>query len=312
MFGAPFFSPPGDLTMPYSAEISRANPSMFLFLIDQSGSMQEVWAPENIQAMKEPVVVDGKTFTHSASGPTKSQALADSINRILQNLCIRCAREEGVRDHFHVGVIGYASQVGPAFGGSLAGRELVPLSEVAGMPARIEMRNKKVSDGAGGLIDQPVKFPIWFEPVANGGTPMCKALEEAKRITQGWLAQHPNCFPPIVMHFTDGESSDGDPSSAATNLRGLSTTDGNVILMNIHLSSQGKKVIEFPSSDSELPDQYAKLLFQMSSPLVPFMIAEARKMGYAVTEGAKGFSFNADLVATINFLNIGTQPSNLR
>jgi hypothetical protein len=66
----------------YTAEISRSNPSMILFLLDQSGSMQEVFDPENVQAMKEPVVVDGKTFTHTASGPTKAQALADAINKL--------------------------------------------------------------------------------------------------------------------------------------------------------------------------------------------------------------------------------------
>ena len=32
---------PGDASMAYSAEISRSNPSCFLFLIDQSGSMQD-------------------------------------------------------------------------------------------------------------------------------------------------------------------------------------------------------------------------------------------------------------------------------
>ena len=55
----------------YTAEISRNNPSMILFLLDQSGSMQEVFDPENIQPMKEPVTVEGKTYTHTASGPTK-------------------------------------------------------------------------------------------------------------------------------------------------------------------------------------------------------------------------------------------------
>jgi hypothetical protein len=266
---------------------------MFLFLIDQSGSM-------------------GDPFGGGEIPQKKADAMADAVNRLLQNLSIKCAKEEGVRDYFHVGVTAYGGRVGPAFGGSLAGRDLVPISEVAGSPVRVEMRNKKVSDGAGGLIDQSVKFPIWFDSVANGGTPMCKALEEARRIVQGWLGQHPNCFPPVVINITDGESTDGDPASAATSLRGLSSTDGDVLLLNLHLSSQKKPAIHFPSSDSELPDQYARLLFQVSSPLTPFMISVAKQEGYGVTEGAKGFVFNADLVSAIKFLDIGTRPSNMR
>jgi hypothetical protein len=31
-----------------------------------------------------------------------------------------------------------------------------------------------------------------------------------------------------------------------------------------------------------------------------------------VTDGARGFVFNADIVAVIRFLDIGTRPSNLR
>jgi hypothetical protein len=132
--------------------------------------------------MAEPVVVDGKTYTHTASGSTKAQGLADAINKLLQNLCIKCAKEEGIRDYFHVGVIGYGKVVGPAFAGALSGRELVPISEVGATPARVDARTKKVSDGAGGLVEQAVKFPVWFDATAEGGTPMCAALQEAGRI----------------------------------------------------------------------------------------------------------------------------------
>jgi hypothetical protein len=296
----------------YTAEISRNNPSMILFLLDQSGSMQEVFDPENIQPMKEPVTAEGKTYTHTASGPTKAQAIADAINKLLQNLCIKCAREEGVRPYFHVGVIGYGTQVGPAFGGSLSGRELVPLNEVAATPARIETRTKKISDGAGGLVDQDVKFPIWFDASANGGTPMCTAFQEARRIVEGWLSNHANCFPPIVINLTDGESTDGDPATLASSLRALASSDGAVLWFNAHISSQKHAPVLFPSSDSNLPDQYAKNLFEISSPLTPFMIAEAKKEGISVGEEARGYAFNADLVAAIKFLDIGTRPSNLR
>ena len=67
-------------------------------------------------------------------------------------------------------------------------------------------------DGAGGLVDKMVKFPIWFDPRAYGGTPMKEAFQKAQLILKSWLEQHPNCFPPVVIHITDGMSTDGDPS----------------------------------------------------------------------------------------------------
>lgn len=298
--------------MPYTSEISRTNPSCFLFLIDQSGSMQDVMDPSQIQPMKEPVVVDGKTYTHTAQGRTKAEGVADAINRLLQNLVIKCAKTEGVRDYYHVGVIGYGTRVGSAFGGSLAGKELVPISEVANMPARVEERSKKVDDGAGGIVEQKIKFPIWFDPVANGGTPMCQALIMAQSILQGWLNQHPGCFPPIVINITDGEATDGDPSIHAQSLSRLSSSDGNILLFNLHLSSQKANPTEFPDSEEVLPDDYARLLFRMSSILPEYVRSIAQQEGFRVSEWTRGFVFNADIVAVIRFLDIGTRPSNLR
>ena len=105
--------------MAYSAEISRTNPSCFLFLIDQSGSMQDP-APPAMGA-----------DAPAAGTRAKAQSVADAVNRLLQNLVIKCAKSEGVRDYYQVGVIGYGAGVGPALGGPLAGRDLVPISEIA-------------------------------------------------------------------------------------------------------------------------------------------------------------------------------------
>lgn len=279
--------------MAYSAEISRNNPSCFLFLVDQSGSM-------------------GDVFPSDGSTKPKAQGVADATNRILQTLVIKCAKEEGVRDYFHVAVIGYGATVGSAFGGALAGRDLVPISEIANQPARLEERKKKTDDGAGGLVEQTVRFPIWFDPLANGATPMCQALGQAGALLQTWVAQHPNTFPPVVINITDGEATDGDPSAAADSLRRIATADGEVLLFNLHTSSALGAPIEFPDTETNLPDQFARLLFGMSSVLPPHIRAAAASDGIRVSDGTRGFVFNASLESVVKFLDIGTRPANLR
>ena len=77
--------------MPYTAEISRTNPTCFLFLVDQSSSMLE---PFGRQPEKQ-----------------KAEGVSDAINRLLQNLALKCAKSEGIRDYFYVGVIGYGEGV---------------------------------------------------------------------------------------------------------------------------------------------------------------------------------------------------------
>src|SRR4030042_4548749 len=185
----------------YTTEISRGNPTCFLFLIDQSGSMEDPFGGE--------------------SSGSKAQAVADAINRLLQNLVLRCAKAEGIRDYFHVGVIGYGAKVGPAFGGDLAGESLVPISAKGDRPLMIEERMQKVPDGAGGVVEQAVKFPVWFEPLAKGPTPMKQALKKAEGILSDWLNAHPDCFPPIAINISDGEPTDGDPSQGAEPLHQL-------------------------------------------------------------------------------------------
>lgn len=273
--------------MPYSAEISRANPTCFLFLVDQSTSMDD---PFGGQPNKK-----------------KSNGVADAINRLLLETVISCSKDGVVLDRFHVGAIGYGSHVGPAFGGELAGRDLVPISEIAIKPMRIEKKLKKEEDGAGGLVEREVKSPIWLEPVASGGTPMCRALEQATEIIRDFITRFPDCHPPIVINITDGAHDGYDPEPPAAVLRSLPSTDGTTLLFNAHLSHLPNQPIEFPHSSEQLPDKFASLLFRMSSIFPSPMLNLARREGMSVHETSRGFVFNADLVAVIRLLDIGTR-----
>jgi hypothetical protein len=279
--------------MPHAAEISRAAPSCFLFVVDQSGSME-----------------DG--FAGATAGRSKAQELADIINRLLQTLVTRCARGEEVHDYFDVGVIGYGDTVGPVLQGPLAGRDFVRISELAFNPSLLEVRTRRISDGDGGFIDDSYQFPVWVDPIHVGGTPMCEALRRAKAALDVWVAAHPGSYPPTVVHVTDGESTDGEPSSVAAAIRSVTTVDGAVSLFNLHLSSCAAQPITFPGADAMLPDDFARALFEMSSVLPSRLRREAAVEGYAVSDSSRGFAFNADLTEAIRFIDIGTRVSTAR
>src|SRR6266567_4599471 len=123
--------------MSYQAEISRANPTCFLFVIDQSGSMEE------------------KTET----GRSKADFVADVLNKTLYTLVTNCSKADGVRGYFDIGVIAYsASDIGSGFGGGLSGKIIHSINDISESPLRVEERLKKVDDGAGGIIEQKTKF----------------------------------------------------------------------------------------------------------------------------------------------------------
>jgi uncharacterized protein YegL len=274
------------MPLPYTAEISRANPTALIFLLDQSGSMQE---PFGGQPEKQ-----------------KAEGVSDALNRLIQNLVLKCAKADGIRDFFHLGMVSYGGRVASAFRGALAGNTLVPISTIADNPLRIELRKRKI-DGASEVFEQQFKFPVWFEARPSGRTPMCKALTLAKQILEPFLSQFPGCYPPIVINITDGKPTDGDPLEPARELCNLTSQDGNVLLFNAHLSEKQCRPIEFPGDEAGLPDDFAKLLFRMSSELPPKLQEAARSEGFAIDAHCRGFVFNADLVAVIRFLDIGSR-----
>jgi uncharacterized protein YegL len=237
---------------------------------------------------------------------SKAQEVADVINQFLYNLVLRCTPRDSVLYYFDIGVIGYSEPegsicVGPAFGGILQDRDLIPINEVAMHP--MDMIQIENDDG------ETVAETVWFRPVATGGTPMCKALRLAGEVLQRWVNHHPQSFPPIVINITDGESTDGDPRPEADKIKNLETNDGKVLLLNCHISRLSAPSIMFPNDETILPDDIARLVFEMSSILPESMLAVARARGIPIGEQARGFAFNAKLDNVTTFINIGTQTA---
>lgn len=273
--------------MPYERQVDRDHPSCIVVLVDQSDSMRDPLAGE---------------VTRS-----KQQAVADILNGLLYELVLRCVKspQEGPRSYFAVAVIGYCTagpgsvRVRSAFSPPLDAADVAWVPDLAANPLRVD--NRPSASGSG-----QVASPVWIEPRATGGTPMCAALDRAGRVVAGWLERYPSSFPPIVMNLSDGEANDGDPVPWADRLRSLSSEDGPVLLFNLHLSTESAQPCLFPSGPSGLVDEYARTLFEMSSELPEFMVEAARAQGQRVDPGARGFGFNADLRSIMTFLNVGT------
>jgi hypothetical protein len=280
-----------EYSMPYTAEISRSNPSCFLFVIDQSGSMDE----------------------RMEGGTSKAAFVADVLNKTLYNLITRCTKADGCRPYFDVGVIAYGGNgVGAAFEGALSTKILHPLPDIERSPLRIEERVKKVPDGAGGLIEQATKFPVWFDPKNTGGTPMCEAMRRAAEVLVEWCDAHSSSYPATVIHVTDGQSTDGDPEPIAAQLQQISTNDGQALLFNLHIDATASAPVIFPASEGSLPDQYSKGLFRMSSGFPPHLLAAAKERGYSPSTESRFFGYKAGYEAIVDFFEIGTRASQMR
>src|SRR5881296_1426807 len=103
--------------MPYTAQITRQEPTAVLIMLDQSESMLD-------------------PFGLPGARQTKAEGAADAVNRTLETLLLRCTKGlNDIRDYFQVGVIGYGPKVQPALNiPNLKPDELPPLVPVSQLP----------------------------------------------------------------------------------------------------------------------------------------------------------------------------------
>jgi hypothetical protein len=274
-----------------NSDITRYTPSCFCFVLDQSSSMAEPFGERN----DTPVL-------------TKAESVALALNNLLRNLILSCSKADGVRNYFEVAVVGYGAEVGPAWQGALFGRELVPIAQVAENVLRLDEHTVALGDGSTQLL----QTPIWITPKAQGSTTMCEGLQYAHDILAYWTGRNPSSHPPVIVHITDGEATDGDPTAILRALTELGTSNGRATLFNVHLSSRRTaRPLSFPDSPAGLPDTYARLLFDTASYLTPYMRTVAWENSLPLSDTARAFVLNADPSLLVLALEIGTRPGRL-
>ena len=173
------------------------------------------------------------------SGQVKARFLADVLNKTLYTIITNCSKADGVRDYFQIGVVlawrHRAVCARNGLQGLLGEEHLHMVSELAQHPLDVESRTRKVLGPNDEIIEQPVKFPIWFQPRSRGLTPMCAGLSMALKVLKAWCSKYPTAFPPTVLHITDGHPTDGDPEPIANKIKSLRTKDGECLLFNLHV-----------------------------------------------------------------------------
>jgi hypothetical protein len=257
----------------YSKLIGASSPGLIIILLDQSASM---------------------------SDNNKAQDASKAVNRVIYEILLASRAGEIIKPRCDVGVIGYGATVYPIVGGTI--------TEIASKPSRTEQVERKVDDGAGGLVSIKMDMPIWVEARAENGTPMDDAFEKAYIIIEKWVKDHPNNFPPIIMNVTDGEPNNPERTKITANkVMSLSTSDGNALLFNAHITGTDRTAeIQLPSGMSDMSDKYAKFLYDISSVIPSRLLQAAQDSGLMVKPNARGLVFNASTETLIKLLTFGS------
>ena len=277
--------------------ITTKTPAVFLFMLDLSGSMLEQ------------IPFNGKRRS-------KAEILSLMINRTLGEILNRSLRENGYRDYFKIAIFGYYDNRTVQLLGESADCEFLTPAQIDALETETVHYDvpRRLPDGRHYV--STITQRCWIKPRAEGCTPMHLALNEAAHLISKILDKMPHeSLPPIVFNITDGESSDGSNMellAAAQRIKSLRTAQGEVTLMNIHLSSDSEpESVLFPVDKAAFRgNRYAELLFDMSSIMPQCYNQDIAEINNVSAESQfRAMSFNASIFGLLQMLSIGTVSS---
>jgi hypothetical protein len=270
---------------PYEKQWSSATPGLLIILIDQSGSM----------------------LSKYEGNDSKTVFATKAVNRVIDNIIQKNFDGESPKNRCFITVIGYNNDAKELCSGYLKDLDAHPL--------RRDSIKKKVSDGAGGIVEVETLMPIWVEPIRHDGTTNMKgAFELSKAIIERWINDNPDSPAPVIINISDGapyynhkEIADcmKETAEVARDIMNISVADGNVLIFNALIRESGLRR-EFPTSLDECPTDEAQFLYSISS-FVPDAyqgIAQVKELN--VKEGSKGCIFEADEVQLISLIDFGS------
>jgi len=251
----------------------------------------------------------------SGSGLKKAQFVCTIVNNVIREIGANCVGSAGLKHRCDIALIGYeGSSAFNLWADKLSGRDVVPIPEIIQNPLGTLSRTEQKADPIEGVIEVKREYNYWFEPKAGGGTPMGQALTKARHIIEAWLQHetHRDSFPPVVIHITDGVPNQTErqmASDEANAIKSLSTSDGNALLITIHVPDGYGQTLLFPLSPADLPagDASAELLYQMASVLPNELIETTGTLN--VRPGARLMIMNADAMAVKELVTWGTSTS---
>lgn len=282
----------------YSQSITRNHRTAFLIALDRSGSMcEQMETPDGLR--------------------TKAEVVCEITNSLLFELIERARRHDGVRDYYDVAVIGYSGRgIEPLLGE----KWFMPVSELAAIEPNSTTRLVSRTTPDGGTALHRLTQPEWITPNAEGETPMYELFCQIHALVKEWCAdpRHRESFPPVIFHITDGEASDCNREDLVELCRAIrqeGTADGEVLLINSHLSSHTLRPrILFPNRIEELHEnRYARLLYECSSEMPSLFEEEIRRLrGDHASGPFRGMSYNCSIGELVSLLNIGSISLPLR
>jgi hypothetical protein len=217
-------------------------------------------------------------------GTTKMDTVNKALKEALKDMVRRSIREGIVQPRYKLAIFAYSTQVVNVLEG------IRDLSEVVkqGVPVI----------SAGGETDTATGFAA------------------VEMLLQKHLAEFQACPAPLVCHLTDALITSSDPTPVVRRIQAMAVRDGRVLVENVYVA---ENMLRTPVYDwhqwggvikpSQLTNDYARLLFRLSSPLPETYRQSINDYGYSLRQGSAFFfpGVHIDLVRLAFAASTATQ-----
>jgi len=216
-------------------------------------------------------LIDASDSMNEPCGPTLPMSKMALVNAALREgvkgMVLRSMRDNRVQPRYHIAMFAYSTKVLDVFDGI---RTLPDLMRVGGPP----------------------------ELTAGGdATDTAAGFDAVEQLLKEHLYDYKSSPAPLVCHLTDALRTTKDPSPIAQRIRAMRVDDGPVLVENVLVA---EKVLRKPVKDwqkwggvmkaRDLSDPYARLLFNLSSPLPEsYRLNINRSAGYGLQKGCTLF-----------------------
>lgn len=275
--------------MSHTIPINEASKTLFVLVVDQSGSMNEPYGLHAIQ--------------------TKAEAVADAVNATLSELVSRCRDGNRWRHYYDIAAVGYSGRgVYPLFASE---QWVVSPAALVAQIVRTRSVSREGKNAAGMRVTMHSSHKVWVEPYAEGTTPMHGAFLRTLELLLAWREAQPSLavYPPTIIHITDGELTDASAPELrllGDRIAGATTTDGPPTLFNVHIATNDERSMLFPHRAADL-SRPAQLLFDLSSPLPERLRVEVnRYREIPLPAAVRAMAYNASPDELVRMMDIGS------
>jgi hypothetical protein len=268
--------------------ISSAKPVYVIVTLDQSSRMAE---PYN-------------------DGISKGMHQFLLVNKFLNELIFRNAAGDKIKDRFFISIIGHSNDKANEIRSGY-------LSSFADCPLRIEKVKKKVSDGAGGLVEIEDEVAIYVDGIFKGGENQLEVFKLTQNKIKDWIEQRGYCST-LIVNISGGYTADWKETTIWINdMKVMVNNSDRLFFFNLLLDSNNRKIL-FPTLEEVAQVSFTNLLYYEWSSYFNFPIEPKTRLHNKVVDNlsdleicvkdlnAKKMFSNFHLLEILNFIYLGS------